>query len=364
MRIPVAIYPYCSELLPIVKHFEDLQDKYSIARLFSPAGLGLGGKDAAHARNHPNVGHIVLDGFKADETSWEVLFLTRVNQLHVFDEDTICDIANKTLSAGKRIIYFDNSKKDVPEQIRKLSEIYPVAMTIITEDMHLDEAKRGDGNYKVLEIPIVLVGGLFAAEDTLEVLLGLASCLKKQGVNTTVVSKHCHAKMSGLNYHCLNHLFYDGNITEVAKIMAVNLCLKNLEQTELPDIILIEAPDSVMRYNNIAPHGFGIYTYMLGQAIKPDYFICCVPTDLAISNLLAEISKDLSVRLGAVIDAVHVSNIIIDSANVTQAKKVSYVYANLDTVKKQIQKQGGHSEIPFFDVVSDGVGGICSILFG
>lgn len=44
MRIPVAIYPYCAELLPIVKYFETLQKEYTISKLISPPGLGLGGK--------------------------------------------------------------------------------------------------------------------------------------------------------------------------------------------------------------------------------------------------------------------------------------------------------------------------------
>ncbi|MCL2717521.1 MAG: hypothetical protein FWE14_01910 [Lachnospiraceae bacterium] len=363
MRIPVAIYPYCAELLPIVKYFEKMQEKYVIARLISPPGLGLGGKDAAYARNHPSVGHIVTDEFYADDLSWTILIITRVFQPNVFNDKKISSIAVSALAAGKKVLYFDNHQKNVPDSIVTLANDYPDDIITITADTQLLNLTIGDGNFKELETPVIIVGGLVAAEDTLEVSLSIADCLQKQGQKITIISKHNHSKILSRRFHSLIHIFNNNELTEVEKIIIINSYMKDLEQSEMPDIIIVEAPDSVMRYNNTIFHDFGIHTYMLCQAMNPDYFVCCIPNDLADGNFIKAINKDLSYRLGAAIGAVHISNIIVDSADITHSKKISYVHTNLGLVKNQIKKQSNEMEISFFDVVKDGADGICAILF-
>ena len=42
MRIPAAIYPFSAELLPAVKYFERLQDRYTLTKLISPAWVWAG----------------------------------------------------------------------------------------------------------------------------------------------------------------------------------------------------------------------------------------------------------------------------------------------------------------------------------
>ena len=204
--------------------------------------------------------------------------------------------------------------------------------------------------------------GLTGAEDTYEVLLSLAECLEKQGIKTSVISKYCHIKMLGNQYHSLNHIIGFKSFTEAEKIMALNFDVRSLEKSEMPALILMEAPDTVFRYNNIAPHGFGIQTYMLCQAVMPDYLICCVPCDLANEKVIAEINNDLSTRLGRDIDAVHVSNIIIDSADILQTKEISHVHVDISKVQEQINKQKNSSTIPLFDAITDGVDAISLLL--
>ncbi|MCL2052346.1 MAG: hypothetical protein FWG91_11575 [Lachnospiraceae bacterium] len=362
MRIPVAIYPYCSELLPAVKFFEKMQDKYFIARLFSPPGLGLGGKDASYSRNQPNIGHIVEDKFDADEPSWNVLFLIRVNQPDIIENDKIIRIAESTLSAGKKVIYFDNCKNDVPNPLWLLSESRPNEMTIITEDMQSLNPLADGSKYRAIGVPVILIGGLTAAEDSTEVLFSLADSLSNQGFKATIASSGLSVKVMGEKFHCINHIIKNNSISEVKKIELINSHLANWEKMEIPDIILMEAPDSVMRYRSAIPHGFGIYTYMLCQAVKPDYFVCCIPFDLAEDDFIAEISIDLSYRLGSAIDAVHISNVIIDSVDAMQSKQVSHAHGNLSAVRKRLEMKKANSEIPVFDVVSDGADGLLAAL--
>jgi len=77
MSIKVALYPFCEEILPFVRHFDELQDQYSICKLISPPGLGLTGKDAAFVCNHSKIGLTVSDNLSMKDLSWDTLLLVR-----------------------------------------------------------------------------------------------------------------------------------------------------------------------------------------------------------------------------------------------------------------------------------------------
>ncbi|MFR0735160.1 MAG: hypothetical protein ACLSHU_14190 [Oscillospiraceae bacterium] len=44
-----------------MKYFERLQDRYTLTKLISLPGFGLGGKDAAYACNQPETGFLVTE---------------------------------------------------------------------------------------------------------------------------------------------------------------------------------------------------------------------------------------------------------------------------------------------------------------
>jgi hypothetical protein len=56
MRKKVAIYPFYPRLLPYIKNYDKLQDKYEITEVYVPHGLGLNNRDLSYACNHPTIG--------------------------------------------------------------------------------------------------------------------------------------------------------------------------------------------------------------------------------------------------------------------------------------------------------------------
>ena len=53
MRKKIAIYPFYPRLLPYIKSYEKLQDKYEITEVYVPNGLGLNDRDLSYVCNHP-----------------------------------------------------------------------------------------------------------------------------------------------------------------------------------------------------------------------------------------------------------------------------------------------------------------------
>jgi len=364
MRIPVAIYPYCSELLPLVKYFEVFQEKYKIQQLISPPGLGLNGKDAAYVRNHPPINQIVTDVFNADDPLWDVLILTQVLQPGVIHDEQLSSIAEETLSTGKNVIYYINCEDDIPQHLISLKNKHNTKLTFITEELKESLYARRDSNYAPTDTPVILVAGLTSHEETLDVLISLASAFKMNGFKPTVITKCCASIMLGNNFHNLSYIINDKSKTESDKIVSLNLFIRDLEHVEIPEVILIEAPDSIIRYNNIAPNGFGIHTYMLCQAVTPDYFICCVPCDLLHDKLISDISNDMSIRFGSAIDAVHISNILVDSANVLQTREVTIAHTDLSVVQKYMDNYNSNANIPVFNCITEGADRLVTHLTG
>ena len=334
MKIPVAVYPYCAELLPIVKHFEAFQNKYKIVKLIAPPGLGLNGKDASYVCNHPKIDMNVTDSFNENDPLWEVLFLPRVCQPGVVDNEQLAYIAELTVSAGKNVIYYDDNVYDVPERISHLTNIYPEKLLIVTEDAVTRINKKQSEYYDVLDTPVILIGGLTSHEDTFEVIVNLAISFMKRGIEATIITKQNAPLMLSKRFHNVSSIFKSMNVSESEKILSLYLYIK--------EINLIEAPDTLFRFNDFAPNGFGIKTFMISQAVAPDYLICCIPCDLAHEKLLSTISDDMSVLLGSSINAVHVFHVLHVRVHVRQSPEKVRFRWTLATDLLLIQIIAGH----------------------
>jgi len=362
MRTPAALFPFDSQLLPAVKLFEELQDKYTLRKLFSPPGFGLTGRDAGYPRNHPQVGIKVSDELDPADPTWDVLLLTRTLGTEAIDNAKLESTAELALQSGKSVLYFDYDSTAVSKKMWALSEVYPEMINIYGGNTQIPtRLKFNYDQYKQIDAPVVLVGGLVEDADTFEVLLRLTERLRSEGFYVTGITRHPLGKIFGL--HTLNHIFDRKSLTEVQKIQELNRFVKNLETLERPNVVLLEAPDAVIRYNNYALNGFGIYTYMLCQAVSPDYLVCCVPCELGVGRFLDAISSDFEHRLGSSIHAAHVSNLIIDSMDLAQSHSISYVHADLKAVQEQITSHREGLSIPLFDVVGNGVEGLYNHLY-
>lgn len=357
MRTPAALFPFDSQLLPAVKLFEELQDKYTLRKLFSPPGFGLTGRDAGYSRNHPPVGMMVTDAQDPADPTWDALLLARTLGTEAIDNVKLENAAEHALQSGKSVLYFDNYSTDVPKKLWTLSDAYPGMVSLYCGNTQTPVNQRFSWDeYRYIDAPVVLVGGLAKEADTFEVVLRLTARLRADGFCVTAITRHPLGELFGL--HTLTHIFDNKNLTEAEKILELNGFVRSLEATERPNLVLIEAPDAVIRYNNFAVNGFGIYTYMLCQAVSPDYFVCCVPCELAVGQFFQAISYDFEYRLGTPIHAAHVSNLVIDSMELIQAHSISYVHADLDAVREQIAAHGESSSIPLFDVVGNGAEGL------
>ena len=297
MRTSLALYPFSSHLLPVVNYFEQLQEKYSICKLLSLPGFGLIGHDASFACNHSTTNIMVTDSQEIEDPSWNTLLLTNLPDECPIEEIHIFNIMKRALVKGKSVIYYGDNKIDTLKKIRALKEKYNDNLLVSTESSIITGDRDSEKVVFQITTPIILVGSLVECSDSLEVVLSLTSQFIKHNMHPTVITKQPIGQLFG--FHTINHIFANGRLTEAQKMEEINRFVATLEREEVPDVILIEAPDAVMCFNEIAPNGFGIRTYMVAQVLRVDSFVCCTPFGLAYGALLEALSHDFSMHLGS-----------------------------------------------------------------
>lgn len=339
----IALYPFDATLLPIVRHFNELQTKYQLNKVISFPGSGLAGHDAAYACNQTEIGVMVSQFCDESEMDWDTLYVVAKHLPYGFESE---EVLKNVLALGKQIIYLESCKKRCPLWVRKLQEENDSFHVQFSES--LLPSTYGISRYEMIKTPVILVGGLIMPGDVSEVTLALTAELKKAGLSTAVLTNDPIGSLFG--FYDLTSQYADGlNVAD--SIMRINWQIQAIEKELVPDVIVMEAPDSMMRYNSIVPNGFGILTYMLCQAARPDYCICSMPSDLVGNELIQMLSMDFKVRYGIGINAVHVSNMLVDGVDSLQKRKVLPFFADSLIVDEAIQFEKNFS-VPVFNVIS------------
>lgn len=358
MRERAAIYPFCPEILPAVKLFEALQETYSVRYLVSPRGFGYTGRDAGYACNHPDTGLTVSDEIPYEASDWDtlILFSPMLKKTAVLWKD----IVRQTASHGKNIVYLQRDGENLPEEIEQLQQYN--AKNITVRKYTWEQSDEEEHIFHEPEAPVVLVGGLLEEADCFEVLLQLCLKMKREGWKPAVFSRHPVGSLFG--FYSLDHIWNQGVYKEAEKIKQINYYINDVARKTGSNIILIEAPDPLMKYNDYALNDFGIRTYMLCQSMTPDFLIGCIPFEVAEQDFLKAVGQDFERRLGTGLCAVHVSNVLLDSFDAMQKKEMEILRANLDFVRQKLNGQGedDHTAVPVFNVVENGIDGLYDVL--
>lgn len=260
MRRGVALYPLTPTILPVVMHWEQLQPDYRLASLLAPSGFSVAGHDAGHMLHLPDTGIRVDDRIDSRPEAWDILLAVETAE----DNEGICEerleLVRWALSHEKHVHYIGRSPDSVPDGLRELAGEYEGRVRITTlwtkrEDLYPKEKLHR------FQVPLVLVGGLIEEADVFAMLVKLYARLVQDGERPLVVTKQPIGGLLG--FASIEPALCALSVDEAEKIERINVLLKDLETREQPSIILLEAPDAVMKYNNYLTNGFGIRTYML-----------------------------------------------------------------------------------------------------
>ena len=351
----VALYPYDAELLPVVRHYEAMQKKDNLCGIIAVPGYGGIGKDAAYACNQPDIGILVEQESEEAFEKWDTLYLAL---RHLPQAGEVKTVLKHALRQGKEVIGIGTKLEMQYEWVKELKKEMPEIQMLISDDP-LPKVQSGQ-EYQPVRTPVVLVGGIAGREDVLEVVLTLAEELRGSGKTVACITNEPVCTLLGC--YDFSTLYKECLDLPIA-ITKINQTMQEIEKKIFPDVILMEAPDALIRYHSLTPNGFGMYSYMLAQAVKPDYLVCCMPADMAYGELIEYFSRDFRIRYGTGINAVHISNMLIDGAEVAHAKKMSVFYGDMRLVRDSIQMMEENSKTFVFNAILQRGQGIARRLF-
>lgn len=352
-RVPVALYPFSRELIPVVMFFEKLQEKYKLSRLIAPSGCAAIGRDAGTLNNGPVVGTTVEDTLGENSNSWQVLILV----VNPKENDAIrqqgLQYAQKAIDANKTV-FLAGSLDSIDDKLLKLYEENRELVRIYSHYSPDTQIKIDSRTIYDIDTPIMLVGGVVEQADVLAIILQLYLHLKDEGQTPLVLTKQAIGAFLGFN--SVYAIYETPQLSESEKIIEINHAIANIVSMIQPDIVLIEAPDALMRFNDFAPNGFGIRTYMLSQAVKFDSLVCGISCEMANNEFVKLLSDDFEVRYRCPITAVHASNVLIDSISTRTDNKPVVFFTSQEDVSRYIAEwniDDRPPKIPIFNAVGD-----------
>ncbi len=169
---------------------------------------------------------------------------------------------------------------------------------------------------------VVAVGALTQGLSTEWTAASLAGSLRKQGLETVLVSPHSNAGLLGGCCYSMDSILQAGNPQE--QVQAVNNLLWRLQTRRQPDILLVELPDAMQMFTDLCPGSYGIWTYLVTRAMQIDYLVLVSPAEDLNQSGFEEMSMEFRFRYGAPIDAVIIRDRTIDRAASREEERVMY----------------------------------------
>lgn len=343
----IDIFPFNSFLLPYIRHYNELQDEYVIENVYVHDKNQMVGRDLSYSCNSEHVGinaKSISDICKSNSD-----FLVAINDNKHIEQDYMYRIFKEAIKNDIKVLFCVNKNDNIDNCILELRKKSNGKFDIL----HQKDLPERLLNDKIsLQTPVILVGGLIDEPDITELLLRLYIKLTEMNINTAVITKSL--LNFNMNFYNIDEIFNQYR-TEEGKIKAIKNFVKTIEVIEQPDLILIEAPDPLIEYNEYIGNGYGIRTYMLSRAVLPDSIVGVVPFELATAKYVEYLYNYLFRRYDAPLNGTHISNTIIDSLDAYESGKITYVHAEINLVNKYIEMERSQSAIPIDNIFTNGI---------
>lgn len=304
----IMIYPYTGEELHLVEYFMEIG--YNVTPVVLKGSV-LSGKNFGYKKNKLKINNVIC-------TDNLDLSLEESTMIYICDNeyyyDCIVELLNKLKGCNKKIICS-----------LKLKEID--YQNFINYIKYLPFEKKEDKYFDKDELfqfytPVVAVANIFKGLDDIELFFKIVCRLKDKHLNISGLGYHNDCRILGL--HTFEECGFDGRISRES-IIQLNHFLKHIENEEHPDIIVIQFPEPLLKYDENITFDFGISAYGISQAITPDYAICCTTMSNANEQYWENFNDIISKKYGFLIDSIFISNISIE-ANEMKAPGVSPLF--------------------------------------
>lgn len=360
MKKKVLIYPFSNKFFPVMKAMINKTDEYEIVSAVTPKTWFLAGEkdDVSKINNSDYFGIAISNNFIEEIERCDTVIIANCNNEKIMYND-IVDKIKTSIKFNKNIICcFELENKDILE-INKLSQKSNVKFEYLNElykspkEIEMIEQQEVDKHARMCKIDstIIFVGKLLDELESTFSLVSISENYKKQGYDVVTISLNNNCRI--LDYLSFPNSIFELNISIERKIVLFNYFIKEIEKKYRPDLIVIQLPGGMMKYSDIITNGFGVYPYLISQAISSDYFVLVTPFNEMEEEFHEKLNECFWHRFGFKIDMVNMLNTALDVSSSIEQDKVILNHLPVGNVDKIISKNFQNSKISVFNPLNN-----------
>jgi hypothetical protein len=341
------IYPYFKKYFPIIKSlihkYPDYEYTIVSPKAWTPE------KDAGYIVNRETIGINVSNDFYGSLHNSDTLIIPNIENIEFIKADVI-DKMEYALSNGHDILCYLILEDNIVERLKLNSEKYNVKFDYIIENTAYNNFNFIEAEIKTPDIPIVFIGELFPDLDSTESAITLHESLELSGYKSISIMSDINTTIISSSYITIPKTFFSNDIIYSDKVFLINGFINNIIERYRPDIIIFQMPEPMFKYNDTFTNGFGIYPYIISQAITPDFLIISAAYELIESKFFTLLSQNFKYRFGCEIDIVIISNIYFDLESSLDIKEMTYNHYNIDQISDNINDFYKDTDIPIISI--------------
>lgn len=320
-----VIYPIKKEYVEIIKYREMLNDYETII----PVALEGQGVE------HRDVG----DFIKGNPLGIEVT--TNFNESVKAAEDVIFTEFSETVY--KNMIYSAEQRKNIICLCKLEDELEE---SLLQKCREVGTAYKNHCNsYEIypelkekrllkINAPILLICGISEYTNKFELQLKARKELLNRGYCVSQIGSKEYSSFFGI--HNFPEFMF-GNMADIEKIYCFNSYIKQIENTEEPEIIIIGVPGGAMQFDENHPNGFGIINYLVSNSMIVDVTMLSLSYNDYDESFWDLTKNYMKYRYEYPVRSFHLSNVFHDVYGEERFDKERLVYINQKQVGEKVQ---------------------------
>ena len=328
----ILVYPYSGKAFPHVLYLRSLG--YDVVPVtFKESRLI--GEDASFAVNRRPIGIKVIDidSFLIENANDKCIII------YSFEHHQ----ENDSSKTSDRINYYNFKLKSY-----ELSQ-FDLDNSYVTYNFDkLFSYNSMDNKFYTPKIPIILVSGLLENIDNSSVAFSILKGINEENNKTVLISNDKISQQIGALPFPKD--FLNNYLPVEQRIMVFNNFIKYLATNKNPDAIIVQVPGGLIRFDDNFHNNFGLYNYMLREAVRCDYFILTLNYDYINPKYISKLLKYSRIRQTE-INSIHCSNIsIMDDTLYNEPMNHQHTFSNFLDLQRIIKDCDWFNEVLIGDI--------------
>jgi peptide maturation system protein (TIGR04066 family) len=340
-KLRVCAVSFGSKDIPVILNLTEFLPEYMISSVVTPSGIGLENKDIGVIENRNDLGYLVTSNLEESIQSCDIVLVLEKEVSTPLYEYGI-KAMEEAVHQEKDIICLLKLTKETQRQYEEICRKKNISFRCSLPDkLPPNSPKETTESFYHPYAPVIFIGELAEEVQGFEVFCNLVKRFQAVGIKVSAIAAEAANSLFGL--HTIDFSDTKGELG--SRIYRINHYIRELEERENPELIIIKLPKPMIKFDEDVRYDFGLSAYMIAQAISASYFIVCSPYGFFADEFWEPLSNNFEAKFGYGIDAIHISNKVIDNTNEMDKDKLNFVHLPAWKAQEAILQVTGETSI-------------------